>query len=173
MPPLGCLPASIRLYGKGGRSGGCVARLNGDAETFNRKLNATVEALARRHADLKIAIFDIYTPLRDLSEAPATQGNTRAGSVDSWREFIMCVLIARTYAIVAMHGRHLLGFSEATKTCCQTGTAKTRVYLCNPATAGMCRNASDFVYFDGVHPSEAANVVIADSMISAGISLVT
>ncbi|KAL5211568.1 hypothetical protein ABZP36_022415 [Zizania latifolia] len=56
---------------------------------------------------------------------------------------------------------------------CQTGTAKTRVYLCNPATAGMCQNASDFVYFDGVHPSEAANIIIADSMISAGISLVT
>ncbi|KAG8093941.1 hypothetical protein GUJ93_ZPchr0012g22083 [Zizania palustris] len=138
MPPLGCLPATIRLYGEGGRRGGCVERLNGDAENFNRKLNATVEALARRHSDLKIAIFDIYTPLRDLSEAPATQG-----------------------------------FSEATKTCCRTGTAKTRVYLCNPAMAGMCRNASDFVYFDGVHPSEAANVVIADSMISAGISLVT
>lgn len=72
MPPLGCLPASIRLYGKGGS--GCVRRLNGDAETFNRKLNATVEALAKRHADLRIAIFDIYTPLRDLSEAPAAQG---------------------------------------------------------------------------------------------------
>ncbi|XP_040381396.1 GDSL esterase/lipase APG-like [Oryza brachyantha] len=136
MPPLGCLPASIRLYGKGGR--GCVARLNGDAETFNSKLNATVEALAKKHSDLKIAIFDIYTPLRELSESPASQG-----------------------------------FKEARKTCCQTGTRKTRVFLCNPATAGLCRNASDFVYFDGVHPSEAANLVIAESTMSAGISLVT
>ncbi|KAF0910789.1 hypothetical protein E2562_004762 [Oryza meyeriana var. granulata] len=136
MPPLGCLPASIRLYGNGGR--GCVARLNGDAETFNKKLNTTVEALARKHSHLKIAIFDIFTPLRDLSESPASQG-----------------------------------FKEARKTCCQTGTRKTRVYLCNPVTAGLCRKASDFVYFDGVHPSEAANLVIAESTMSAGISLVT
>lgn len=73
LPPLGCLPATIRLYGKG-RSG-CVERLNGDAETFNNKLNITVEALAKKHSDLKIAIFDIYTPLRNMSESPASQGN--------------------------------------------------------------------------------------------------
>uniref|UniRef100_A0A0E0IPR2 GDSL esterase/lipase APG n=1 Tax=Oryza nivara TaxID=4536 RepID=A0A0E0IPR2_ORYNI len=124
-------------HNQAGRSG-CVERLNGDAETFNNKLNITVEALAKKHSDLKIAIFDIYTPLRNMSESPASQG-----------------------------------FLEARKTCCQTGTRKTRVYLCNPATAGLCRNASDFVYFDGVHPSEAANLVIAESTISAGISLVT
>jgi phospholipase/lecithinase/hemolysin len=137
MPPLGCLPAAIRLYGKG-RSG-CVRRLNGDAETFNRKLNATVDALVKRHDGLRVAVFDIYTPLRELSERPAAQG-----------------------------------FSEARKTCCRTGKAGTRVYLCDPATAvGMCRNASSYVYFDGVHPSEAANLVIADSMVSAGIGLLT
>ncbi|TVU12606.1 hypothetical protein EJB05_46257, partial [Eragrostis curvula] len=111
MPPLGCLPASIRLYGvgKGRGGGGCVARLNRDAETFNRKLNATVRALKTRHADLKIAIFDIYTPLRALAEAPAAQG-----------------------------------FADAKGTCCRTGTEKTRIYLCNPTTAGTCRNATSY-----------------------------
>ncbi|KAL6606644.1 hypothetical protein ACP70R_042297 [Stipagrostis hirtigluma subsp. patula] len=137
LPPLGCLPAAIRLYGDG-RSSACVARLNRDAEAFNRKLNATVVALKKRHADLKIAIFDIYTPLRRLAEAPAAQG-----------------------------------FLDARGTCCRTGTAKTRVYLCNPTTAGTCRNASSYVFFDGVHPTEAANSIIAESMVDAGIELVT
>ncbi|XP_062233613.1 GDSL esterase/lipase APG-like [Phragmites australis] len=136
MPPLGCLPASIRLYGKG--SSACVARLNRDAETFNGKLNATVKALKKGHADLKIAIFDIYKPLRDLAEAPAARG-----------------------------------FLNARGTCCRTGTARTRVYLCNPTAAGTCRNASSYVFFDGVHPSEAANVFIAESMVDTGIELVT
>jgi phospholipase/lecithinase/hemolysin len=72
MPPLGCLPASIRLYGDG--KGACVPRLNRDAETFNAKLNATVRALKRRHADLKLAILDIYTPLRKLAQDPAAYG---------------------------------------------------------------------------------------------------
>ncbi|VAH98082.1 unnamed protein product [Triticum turgidum subsp. durum] len=139
MPPLGCLPATIRLYGKGRSRTGCLPRLNRDAETFNRKLNATVGALVRRHAGLKVAVFDVYTPLRDLSERPAAQG-----------------------------------FAEARRTCCRTGNAGTRVYLCDPATAArMCRNASSYVYFDGVHPSEAANLVIAESLVSAGIDLLT
>lgn len=74
MPPLGCLPASIRLYGEGNKDA-CVPRLNRDAETFNEKLNATVKELKRRHAgDLKLAIFDIYTPLRKLAQDPAAYG---------------------------------------------------------------------------------------------------
>ncbi|WVZ82494.1 hypothetical protein U9M48_029751 [Paspalum notatum var. saurae] len=138
MPPLGCFPATIRLYGKGRRDGACVPRLNRDAETFNEKLNATVRSLKARHAGLKLAIFDVYAPLRRLAEVPAEQG-----------------------------------FADARGTCCRTGTEKTRVYLCNPTTAGMCRNASSYVFFDGVHPSEAANVVIAEAMVEAGIELVT
>lgn len=67
----------------------------------------------------------------------------------------------------------LLGFADARGTCCRTGTAKTRVYLCNPTTAGTCRNASSYVFFDGVHPSEAANLFMAESMVEAGIELVT
>lgn len=136
MPPLGCLPASIRLYGDG--KGACVPRLNRDAETFNAKLNATVRALKRRHADLKLAILDIYTPLRKLAQDPTAYG-----------------------------------FADARGTCCRTGTAKTRVYLCNPTAAGTCRNASSYVFFDAVHPSEAANVFIAESTVDAGIELVT
>jgi len=45
--------------------------------------------------------------------------------------------------------------------------------LCNPTTAGTCRNASSYVFFDGVHPSEAANVFMAESMVEAGIDLQT
>jgi phospholipase/lecithinase/hemolysin len=59
-------------YGEG--KDACVPRLNRDAETFNEKLNATVKALKRRHADLKIAIFDIYTPLSQLAQDPAAYG---------------------------------------------------------------------------------------------------
>jgi phospholipase/lecithinase/hemolysin len=67
------------------------------------------------------------------------------------------------------------GFADAKGTCCPTGTKKTRVYLCNPATtaAAACRNASSYVFFDGVHPSEAANVVIAQSVADAGIELIS
>ncbi|RCV20197.1 hypothetical protein SEVIR_4G034800v4 [Setaria viridis] len=136
LPPLGCLPASITLFGHG--SNGCVSRLNRDSQSFNGKMNATVEALSRRYPDLKIAVFDIYTPLHDLATDPQAQG-----------------------------------FTEARRGCCGTGTVETTVLLCNPKSVGTCPNATSYVFWDAVHPSEAANQVIADSLITEGLNLVT
>ncbi|PWZ10217.1 GDSL esterase/lipase APG [Zea mays] len=124
------------LYGMGARRVGVT--LNSDAQSFNRKMNGTVDALARRYPDLKIAVFDIYTPLYDLATDPQSQG-----------------------------------FAEARRGCCGTGTVETTVLLCNPKSVGTCPNATSYVFWDAVHPSEAANQVIADSLITEGLILVT
>jgi phospholipase/lecithinase/hemolysin len=136
MPPLGCVPAAITLFGHG--SNGCVSRLNSDAQSFNGKMNAAVGSLSRRYPDLKIAVFDIYTPLHDLVANPASQG-----------------------------------FTEARRGCCGTGTVETTVFLCNPKSIGTCANATTYVFWDAVHPSEAANQVLADSLITQGLILVS
>ncbi|XP_006655787.1 GDSL esterase/lipase APG [Oryza brachyantha] len=136
LPPLGCLPAAITLFGYG--SSGCVSRLNSDAENFNRKMNYTVDSLSKTYSDLKIAVFDIYTPLYDLVTSPQSQG-----------------------------------FTEARRGCCGTGTVETTVLLCNPKSIGTCPNATTYVFWDAVHPSEAANQVLADSLLAEGINLVT
>ncbi|OIW16879.1 hypothetical protein TanjilG_00128 [Lupinus angustifolius] len=64
------------------------------------------------------------------------------------------------------------GFVEARKGCCGTGTVETTSLLCNPNSLGTCSNATQYVFWDSVHPSEAANQVLADSLIIAGISLI-
>lgn len=46
LPPTGCLPAAITLFGRG--SNQCVARLNQDAIFFKEKLNRTSENLRSR-----------------------------------------------------------------------------------------------------------------------------
>jgi phospholipase/lecithinase/hemolysin len=76
LPPLGCLPAAITLFGHG--SSGCVTRLNSDSQRFNGKMSAAVNSLAKRYHDLKIAVFDIYTPLYSLVTSPESQGTTVA-----------------------------------------------------------------------------------------------
>ncbi|XP_078170527.1 GDSL esterase/lipase APG-like [Carex rostrata] len=136
LPPLGCLPAAITLFGHG--SNGCVTRINEDAKNFNKKLNYTVNSLGKQHPDLKIAVLDIYQPLYDLVANPTSQG-----------------------------------FFEARKGCCGTGTVETTSLLCNPKSVGTCANATGYVFWDSVHPSEAANQVLANSLILAGIDLVT
>lgn len=134
LPPLGCLPASITLFGLG--NNGCVASLNKDAQGFNKKINAAATQLQKQLSGLKIAIFDIYKPLYDLVNAPSNYG-----------------------------------FAEARKACCGTGVVETSL-LCNSKAPGTCSNATQYVFFDSVHPSQAANQVLADSLILQGISLI-
>ncbi|KAL9429605.1 hypothetical protein AB3S75_031422 [Citrus x aurantiifolia] len=47
------------------------------------------------------------------------------------------------------------GFSVSDRSCCGTGTVETAI-LCNKITPFTCANASKFVFWDSVHPSERA-----------------
>ncbi|GLT49035.1 hypothetical protein SLA2020_226200 [Shorea laevis] len=64
------------------------------------------------------------------------------------------------------------GFVEATRGCCGTGTIETTTFLCNPKSLGTCSNATQYVFWDSVHPSQAANQVLADALIAQGLSLI-
>ncbi|XP_004510325.1 GDSL esterase/lipase APG [Cicer arietinum] len=64
------------------------------------------------------------------------------------------------------------GFAEAGRGCCGTGTVETTSLLCNPKSIGTCSNATQYVFWDSVHPSQAANQVLADSLLLQGIALI-
>ncbi|KAJ4979622.1 hypothetical protein NE237_010402 [Protea cynaroides] len=64
------------------------------------------------------------------------------------------------------------GFFEARKACCGTGTIETSV-LCNSESVGTCANATEYVFWDGFHPTEAANQIIANDLLLQGISLLS
>ncbi|KAG8371212.1 hypothetical protein BUALT_Bualt13G0063800 [Buddleja alternifolia] len=64
------------------------------------------------------------------------------------------------------------GFFEARKACCGTGLLETSI-LCNSESPGTCKNASEYVFWDGFHPSEAANKKLSDDLLAAGISLIS
>ncbi|RWR79151.1 GDSL esterase/lipase [Cinnamomum micranthum f. kanehirae] len=72
LPPMGCLPASITLFGGG--SNECVHRLNNDAILFNTKMNMAAQVLQKRFPDLKLVVFDIYNPLLDFINHPSDNG---------------------------------------------------------------------------------------------------
>lgn len=76
LPPMGCLPAAITLFGGG--SNECVARLNKDAESFNTKLNGMAQSLQTKLTDLKLVVFDIYRPLLEMIARPIENGNIAA-----------------------------------------------------------------------------------------------
>ncbi|KAE9600573.1 putative triacylglycerol lipase [Lupinus albus] len=135
LPPMGCLPAAITLYGS--NSNECVERLNHDAVNFNNKLNTTSQGLQKLLPDLKLVSFDIYQPLYDLVTKPTENG-----------------------------------FFESRKACCGTGLLETSI-LCNSKSIGTCANASEYVFWDAFHPTDAANKILAEDLLIAGISLIS
>ncbi|KAL2250703.1 GDSL esterase/lipase At5g03810 [Sesamum indicum] len=135
LPPTGCLPAAITLFGAG--SNQCVARLNHDAISFNNKLNTTSQNLKANLPGLKLVVFDIYNPLLDMIVKPADSG-----------------------------------FFESRRACCGTGTIETS-YLCNARSVGTCSNATQYVFWDGFHPSEAANEKLAQNLLEQGFDLIS
>ncbi|CAI0407537.1 unnamed protein product [Linum tenue] len=135
LPPTGCLPAAITLFGHG--SNDCVERLNWDASSFNQKLNTTSQSLMQELPGLTLVVFDIYNPLLNLIKNPSDNG-----------------------------------FAEARKACCGTGVLETS-FLCNAMSPGTCSNATEYVFWDGFHPSEAANKILAQSLLSQGLSLIS
>lgn len=136
LPPMGCLPASLTLFG-GGAGGGCVERLNNDSLVFNTKLQVASDAVRKRHSDLKLVVFDIYNPLLNLIRDPTSAG-----------------------------------FFEARRACCGTGTIETSV-LCHQGAPGTCANATGYVFWDGFHPTDAANKVLADALLLQGLQLIS
>ncbi|KAL8098918.1 GDSL esterase/lipase APG-like [Apium graveolens] len=63
------------------------------------------------------------------------------------------------------------GFLDATKGCCGTGAIPVSLFCNRKYTTGSCRNASEYVFWDGVHFTETANQIISDSLLFQGISL--
>ena len=63
------------------------------------------------------------------------------------------------------------GFAEARKGCCGTGFLETS-FLCNKLAVGTCGNASQYIFWDAFHPSEAANSLISQSLSVDGLSLI-
>ncbi|KAL1811275.1 hypothetical protein DCAR_0623483 [Daucus carota subsp. sativus] len=63
------------------------------------------------------------------------------------------------------------GFMDASRGCCGTGAIPESLFCNRKYAAGSCSNASEYVFWDGVHLTETANQIIADSLIFQGISL--
>ncbi|KAL5778250.1 hypothetical protein ACOSP7_011176 [Xanthoceras sorbifolium] len=72
-PPLGCLPSTITVAGRGSRKE-CVEKYNQAAQFFNSKLSAEIDSLNNNLPQSRLVYVDIYYSLLDLIQNPNKYG---------------------------------------------------------------------------------------------------
>ena len=158
-PPIGCVPSQRTLAG--GLHRGCADKYNEAAKMFNSKLTAKLDSLNKNLPNSRIVYIDVYNPLLDLIENPENYG----------KSLILLLLLYNHYHyyVSSMYLSYRLdhnfwfllvflicnaGLHVVEKGCCGTGDLEVAI-LCNPASP-ICENASDYVFWDSYHPTEAA-----------------
>ncbi|XP_019418505.1 PREDICTED: GDSL esterase/lipase At2g40250-like [Lupinus angustifolius] len=78
VPPIGCLPIQMTissiLPSFHWLHRHCNVQQNTDSEAYNYKLQSHIHLLQSMLTDVKVAYFDIYTPIMDMVQYPAKYG---------------------------------------------------------------------------------------------------
>ncbi|KAL9225475.1 hypothetical protein vseg_001392 [Gypsophila vaccaria] len=64
------------------------------------------------------------------------------------------------------------GFQNANSACCYMGGRYRGLIPCNPLSK-VCNDRSKYVFWDNYHPSDAANVIIANQLIDGDSSVIS
>jgi len=69
-------------------------------------------------------------------------------------------------------GNVIIGFRTASEACCETRGRLAGILPCGP-TSSLCTDRSKHVFWDAYHPTEAANLLIADKLLYGDSKFVT
>ncbi|XP_015875153.3 GDSL esterase/lipase At1g54790 isoform X1 [Ziziphus jujuba] len=147
--PLGCLPQNVAKFGTD-RSKldelGCVSSHNQAAKIFNLQLHALSKKLQGQYADSNFTYVDIYTI---------------------------------KYNLVGNYSRY--GFEQPIMACCGYGgpplnydsriaCGQTSILNGTSVTAKGCNDSTEYVSWDGIHYTEAANQFVSSQILTGKYS---
>ncbi|VFQ98785.1 unnamed protein product [Cuscuta campestris] len=147
--PLGCLPQNIANFGTDPLKLdelGCVYSHNQAARLFNLQLHSLCKKLQGKYADVNITYIDIFTIKFDL--------------IDNYSKY---------------------GFEQATMACCGVGgpplnydsrvsCGQIKVINGTTITAKGCNESSEYINWDGIHYTDAANQYVATQILTGKYS---
>lgn len=147
--PLGCLPQNIAKFGTDQSkldALGCVSAHNQAAQLFNLQLHALSKKLQGQYADANVTYVDIYTI---------------------------------KYNLLSNYSRY--GFEQPIMACCGYGGAplnydgrvpcgQTKVINGTSVTAKGCSDSTEYINWDGIHYTEAANQYVASQILTGKYS---
>ncbi|GAB2277513.1 hypothetical protein Dimus_012220 [Dionaea muscipula] len=143
--PLGCLPQNIAKFGTDPSKLdqlGCVSTHNQAAKLFNLQLNALCHKLRGQYTDANVTYIDIFTIKTNL---------------------------------IANYSRY--GFEQPIMSCCgyggpplnydsRVGCGQTTFINGTSVMARGCNDTTEYVNWDGIHYTEAANQYVASQILT-------
>ncbi|TVU30939.1 hypothetical protein EJB05_22595, partial [Eragrostis curvula] len=139
MIPLGCEPELLALFpgsvGDYDRASGCITRFNDLAELHNSALNRMLRKLDRAYPGVSVLYADIYHPIADAVASPAKYG-----------------FGDKPLAAYCGGGGGPYHFDMA-------------AFCGMPGSSEWSDPSSDYLSWDGIHFTEAANRFIAGAML--------
>ncbi|XP_008246516.1 PREDICTED: GDSL esterase/lipase At1g54790 isoform X1 [Prunus mume] len=147
--PLGCLTQNVAKFGTDPSrldERGCVSSHNEAAKLFNLQLHALTKKLQGQYADANVVYVDIF-------------------------------LIK--YELISNYSRY--GFEQSIMACCGYGgpplnydsqitCGQTKTLNGTSVTAKGCRDSTDYVSWDGIHYTEAANQFVSSKILTGKYS---
>ncbi|KAG1371046.1 GDSL esterase/lipase [Cocos nucifera] len=147
--PLGCLPQNIATFGKDPSKLdelGCVNAHNRAAKLFNLQLHALCTKLQGAFADANVTYIDIFSI---------------------------------KYSLVANFSRY--GFEQPLTACCGYGgpplnydsripCGQTKIFNGSSVTAKGCNDTTEYVSWDGIHYTDAANLHVSSQILTGKYS---
>ncbi|XP_022843423.1 GDSL esterase/lipase At1g54790-like [Olea europaea var. sylvestris] len=147
--PLGCLPQNIAKFGNDPSKLdelGCVSTHNQASRLLNLQLNALTKKLQGQYPDANFTYVDIFTI---------------------------------KYNLIANYSRY--GFEEPIMACCGYGgpplnydsritCGQTKVLNGSSVTAKGCNDSTEYVNWDGIHYTEAANQYVVSQILTGKYS---
>ncbi|KAA8541589.1 hypothetical protein F0562_022741 [Nyssa sinensis] len=163
-PPLGCLPGMRSV--KPGNSSDCMEELNAIVKLHNHALSQVLQKQERQLKGFIYSNFDSYTSFSERMGNPSRYGMLRVYDYLLRSKKIEKRISHENYKILT----YIIcceGFEEAKSACCGSGPFRG-VYSCGGKRGvkeyQLCDNASAYLFFDSVHPTEIANQQFAKLM---------
>ncbi|KAI3979916.1 hypothetical protein MKX01_042570 [Papaver californicum] len=143
--PLGCLPQNVAIFGKDPSKLdelGCVSSHNRAAKLFNLQLHALTKKLQTQLADANVTYVDVFSIKFDLISNYPKYG------------------FEKTLLVCCGYGGPPLNYD--TRISC----GQTKDINGTSVTAKGCEDSSEYISWDGIHYTEAANEYIASRILT-------
>lgn len=155
LAPLGCAPYYLWLYES--ENGQCVEMINDMIVEFNFAMRFMVEELNHELVGANIVFCDAFEGSMDIMKNSDRYGENLDLCSYHTRDSLGTTTCLKSRFLVSYPG-----FNVTTDACC--GLGQYRGWIMCISSDMACKNASNHVWWDQFHPTDAVNKILADNV---------